>query len=728
MSELTADRIAFQPRPSVKLADSEGLSPRQLVALFLRNWRMILCFGLVVAASSYLASKTLLTQKFTADALVEVEMGGFAIPELQGVIGSETSDALTFVRSESQVLTSRALVQAVIEELNLTADPEFNSALNGPPLKARIGGAIRDRLPAAFAARLVAGGILPPAHARPPSPDVVMANVVGAVTNEIGIIIDGKTLLMGVNFSSEQADIASAVVNSLITRYMAGKVDERAVADRKANADLERRAEQVHAEIEQLEQQIRDTREKYNLVQTRDGSIGQQQLGDLSAALTQASSTRAQLEANYQRAGILVRTGGAGVDNTDALGSSIIGSLRNQEVTAERRVAQLQTTLGPGHPSRVSAEAELASARAAVITEAKRAMAGLGAQAAAARQHEAELRDQLAKAQTAAVGLSSVQSRLEQLEKDANARRELYRSLIQSASQTEANNGGPEQSGTRVVTRAMTPLFPSSPAPKLAAELGLITGFAFGGLFATVGRGRQQRNYSNAVDVTADTGLAVMAVLPRTKGRQNSLAARVVNEPAGPEAEALRSLRGRLRLTGQGSVPRSVLFVGSATGDGSSGIAAGFARVAALDGLRVLLIEGDLQAPKLAGTLGVAPSRGLIETLNGHDHWPENVARDSLTTMDLLLVGRPQPAASQLLETMQLQSLMAETREEYNLVVVDGHPVTQELHSVTLANIVDAVVLVVAAGETGREQVRAAVTAVSSGARRPPVVALSQAA
>ena len=154
-------------------------------------------------------------------------------------------------------------MQAVIEELNLTADPEFNAALQGPSLKVRIGGAIRDRLPAAFAARLVAGGILPSAHAPPPSPDVVMANVVAAVTNEIGIIIDGKTLLMGVNFSSEQADIASAFVNSLITRYMAGKVNERAVADRKANADLEKRAEQVHGEIDQLEQKIQDTRQKY---------------------------------------------------------------------------------------------------------------------------------------------------------------------------------------------------------------------------------------------------------------------------------------------------------------------------------------------------------------------------------------------------------------------------------------------------------------------------------
>jgi len=314
MSELTADRIAFQPRASVKPADSEGLSPGQLFALFRRNWRLILLSGFVVAVASYLPSKLLLTQKFTADAIVQVEMRGFTIPELQGVISSQNSDAITLVRSEAQVLTSRALVQAVVEELNLTADPEFNTALQGPPLAIRIGSALRDRLPAAFAATLVDNGILPPARTAPLAPDVVMANVVAAVTNEMGIISDGKTLLIGINFTSEQPEVSAAVVNSLIARYTAGKVDEHTVADRKANTDLEKRAEQVHGEVDQLEQRIRDTREKYNLVQTRDGSVGQQQLGDLSAALTKAGSDRAQLEANYQRAAVLVRTGGAGAD------------------------------------------------------------------------------------------------------------------------------------------------------------------------------------------------------------------------------------------------------------------------------------------------------------------------------------------------------------------------------------------------------------------------------
>ena len=64
-----------------------------------------------------------------------VETRSFAIPELQGVLSSQTmADPMPIVRSETQVLTSRALVQAVVEELNLTADPVFNTALKGPPV------------------------------------------------------------------------------------------------------------------------------------------------------------------------------------------------------------------------------------------------------------------------------------------------------------------------------------------------------------------------------------------------------------------------------------------------------------------------------------------------------------------------------------------------------------------------------------------------------------------
>ncbi|MBV9654972.1 MAG: hypothetical protein JOZ42_10460, partial [Acetobacteraceae bacterium] len=703
MAELTADG-AVLPAGAEKAAARNRLSPGQLVKILRRDWPLLVFCGLLAGAGAYVASKTLITPRYTAQATLAVETRSFMIPELQGVLGSEQmADPMPVVRSEAQILQSRALVRSVVQDLDLTAYPEFNGALRGPTFKEQVGGFLRDHLPASVADPMVDSGVLPPANPGKPSPDVVLDGAVGTVQHDIGIANDGRSLIINVEFTSEQPDLSASVANHLVQRFLDAKQQMRTSANKEANQALEKRITEVHDEIDQLERRILDTRQKYNLVQVRAGSVGQQQVEDLSAALTRASADRAQLEANYQRAAVLAHTGAPGTDGSDALNSGIVGTLRDREATAERRVAELRTTLGPGHPSVMAAEAELASARGAVMTEAKRVMAGLGAQAQAAKARETDLRNQLAQSQTVASTQSSVQAELQQLEKDADARRALYQTLIQRAEQTQAMKEGPEQNGARVVSLAVPPTNPSSPRPKLAAGLGLLSGVAFGGLIS-VGLRRRERNYATAAEVEADTGLPVVGVLPRAKRGRTSLASRVVKEPTGVEAEALRSLRVRLRFGSNGAVPRSVLFVAAGEDTSGADIAAAFARVAALDGLRVLLIEGDLQSPSVAGKLGVTPANGLIKTLTGLEHWSENLSRDSAAPMDLLLAGTPQPAASRLLETMQLQSFMAEAREEYNLVVVDGHPMTEAMHSLAFVPIVDATVLVVEAGETGREE------------------------
>ncbi len=353
----------------------------------------------------------------------------------------------------------------------------------------------------------------------------------------------------------------------------------------------------------------------------------------------------------------------------------------------------------------------------------------LGAQAEAARSREADLKRQLAAAEASAGTLSSVQSELQQLQKDADARRAVYQTLLQGEAQTAAASAkdSPGQTGARLVSAAVPPTNPSSPRTKVAAGLGLLGGFAFGGLLALVG-GRREGGFAGADEITADTGLPTLAVVKRLMGRGQSLAGTVVADPSGAEAEALRSLRMRLRFSGRQAAPRSVLFVSSVAGEGASSVAAAFARVAALDGLRVLLVEGDLQTPSLARVLGVAPTNGLVETLEGTDDWREQVARDPLTSLDMLLVGGAQPASNQLLEAMQMQNLMAEAREDYNLVVMDSQPLTRATRSMVLAQIADAVVLVIEAVSTPRLVVRNAVDAMAASSRKQPVAALNKAA
>ena len=77
---------------------------------------------------------------------------------------------------------------------------------------------------------------------------------------------------------------------------------------------------------------------------------------------------------------------------------------------------------------------------------------------------------------------------------------------------------------------------------------------------------------------------------------------------------------------------------------------------------------------------------------------------------------------------MQLQNLIAEARDEYNLVVMDSQPIGSATQSMVLAHIVDAVVLVVGAKRSKRAAVRESMHTLAVASRKPVVVALNMAA
>lgn len=727
MSELALLDERFEKTPPV--ADETAISPGQLLATLRRNWPLILCFGLLFGVAGYAYTVVAVPRQYTTAGTLSIDMERFAVPALQGALSSDgLADPMPQVRSEVQILMSRSLLQKVADDLDLVDNPEFNSALRPMPLGEKLKRSIAGMLPLAVAQPLFDVGLLPDVTKpdEPPSEAVVKDGVIGSISQRLSIINDNRSLIVLVQFTSINPQTAADVVNSIIKNYTADKAQGRNEANSDANSELSRRVVEARAEINALERKIADKREKYNLVQTRAGSVSQQQLEDLSSALTRASADRAQAVANYQRASAIARTGVASNDNVAVLGSSTISALRDKEASAERHLALLATTLGQGHPQYRAAQAELASLRGAITAETRRVMASLGAQADAARARETDLQKQLETSQKNAGGLASVQSELQQLERDAESRRNVLQTLLQGEAQTASRKIGPEISGVRVVSTAVAPAFPSSPRPKIAGLLGLLSGCAFGGLLS-LARGRRDTGFTGPDEIKNATGLAPLGIVPRP-GNGASLAERVVTDPSGPEAEALRSLRTRLRFSGRGSVPRSVLFVSSLAGEGAAEFTAAFARVAAIDGLRVLLLEGDLREPSLAHILKVPPSNSLIETLQGSEHWQEQVQQDHSTSLDHLLVGGAQPAANQLLDSMQLQNLVAEARDEYNLVVMDSQPIGSATQSMVLANIVDTVVLVVGAKRSKRAAVRESIRTLSIASRKPVVMALNMAA
>jgi Mrp family chromosome partitioning ATPase len=347
----------------------------------------------------------------------------------------------------------------------------------------------------------------------------------------------------------------------------------------------------------------------------------------------------------------------------------------------------------------------------------------LQAQVIAARQREAGLQSQLASQQRRATDRSAagdaVAGQIAQLETEADAERTLYRSLL-----AEANRAGtdlhPTEPPAHVLAFASPPAFGEGPRPLGVAALGLFGGLGLGACVVLLRRKRTP--FADPADIRDDTGLDVLGVVPRCE-RQRGLgpAQVVIRDPSGPVAEALRALRANLRYRRGARPPRTVLFAAAVPGEGASSVAAAFARVAARDRFRVLLIECDLVKPSLARLLDAAPASGALDALAGREH---SAARGGL---DYLVGGGPEAEAGRLLESMSFTNLLAEATESYNLIVLDAQAVSAAPDALVLAHAADAALLVVKAHATPREDVQRAIGALLGVSRQPPAVVLNAA-
>jgi uncharacterized protein involved in exopolysaccharide biosynthesis/Mrp family chromosome partitioning ATPase len=648
---------------------------------------------------------------------MSVEGTRFTIPELQGALAPAASpDPFPVLRTEVQALTAPAQLETVIAALHLDDDPEFNAALRPKTLLDRVKGAF-----GALTTPLLASG---PQAEVPPNDEQVVA----AVTRALTVFQDNRSLVISVAFTSHDPLLSAKFVNTLISSYVQSRARHDANANRGANAVMEQRIDQVRGDLEAIEKQMNTLRSSNTLVALPAGSVGQQQVQELTTAAQQATLARTQLEETYNRAVAALKAGSS--DQIAAvLNSPTISQLRDQEAAAARRMAQLSTYYGSGYPGIRSAQAAVSTARRQIAEEAARIVASLGEQLRSARAQEQSVLAQLDQARHTSIAGENARAQLDQLQQEETTRRALYQTLLEREQQTAAEPANTETPDVRVLSPAQPPATPSGPNSKLAALMGASGGALLGCLLALT-RMNSVRGFESEDDVTALTGMPVVATLPLKMMRagQGLLDSRGAVAD-GPEVDALRMARERLRFVGRTGVPRCVVFAPATpeAAGAAAPVTAAFARAAAADGERVLLVEGDLHAPALARLLGLRNVAGGLQKalavgdVAGTD-WRDAVLADRQPGLDLLLAEGRLADAHALLSGVAFQNLLVEARADYELVVVSA-PLPAVSDTVALVQRADAAVLVLD-GRSDQNAVHEASSRLVNMARTPLVAVL----
>ena len=182
-----------------------------------------------------------------------------------------------------------------------------------------------------------------------------------------------------------------------------------------------------------------------------------------------------------------------------------------------------------------------------------------------------------------------------------------------------------------------------------------------------------------------------------------------LSNPRSPAAEAFRTLRTNLYFSSLDRALETLVVTSAAPGEGKSTALSNLAVTLAQGEKRTILVDADLRRPSQHELFGLSNERGLSDMFRSESAFDDPPLQSvPNSTLKVLTSGPLPPIPSQLLAARKMDEVIARLLERADMVLFDAPPVVAVTDASLLASKVDAVLLVVRAGDTRREHVRAA--------------------
>jgi protein-tyrosine kinase len=177
----------------------------------------------------------------------------------------------------------------------------------------------------------------------------------------------------------------------------------------------------------------------------------------------------------------------------------------------------------------------------------------------------------------------------------------------------------------------------------------------------------------------------------------------------------LGMLRNAIEVELAGKTKRVILFTSSMPGEGTTTIAANFAKVLALQGNeRVLVCEMNARRPAFSEVFSTNGESGITEYFASGNGLAQLVQRTKDDGLGVLHVGHQDATIIQLHLKQVFPRLLAEALKSFDTIIVDAPPVLSSPETPPMAEFVDGVVMVVHSGKTKREAVARAIESIKN--------------
>lgn len=692
-----------------------------------RNLRLIVMITLI-GTGAVTAVTFMLTPQYKAVATVFVDSRKTQLLKDREVVGGPSSDSGA-IDSEAELLSSPALLHKVAERLDLINDDEFGRSSGIIGFIYKVTGAVRDFIFGEDEALK----------------KDALARVVKRLDKKVETKRRNQSFVIDLTVWSRDNTKAARIANTLTDVYLEAQIEAKRAAVEKANQWLVQQAEELRKRVEESDRAYEKYKAESGLFDPGGEALSDRQIQQLNESLVDARAKAAEAYSKYEQLKQItpdkLRTAAA---SSDVLQSTVVSNLRGQYADVARKQAELTTRYGPRHPQVLTNKAELDRLSQQITEEIGRIVASAKNDYEMAKNRQESLEASLEQLKQHAGEFNQKSIKLHELEREAQANRDMYQTILARNRETAAqiNMQLPD---SRVVSPATAPLTPEFPKKALMIGLGFFGNLGLG-IAVALARGTFNPGFSRVGELQSALGLRPLASIPligsapqrprlvmtrpdrllpgsiantqalaRYAPPNGSAASRrltnfILDQPDSVFAESFRSLRFAVKQAASYREMRVVLVTSSLPGEGKSTVSANLARTAAMTGDRVLLIDSDLRRPSLAATLNLARSPGLTGLLSGESDLNASRHFDKRTGLHII-AGTNRVSGSDaisLLSSENMKRLIRGARKKFDLVILDTPPLLPVVDSRLLMDQVDAVILVVASDETGRDAVEAA--------------------
>lgn len=661
----------MSPHP-VPQEDTASDDTIDLVSIFNTLWRGRWLIGAATIISVFLGiyyAYMVARPEFTASSVVILDTNQEQVVDLGSIFPGLNNDDVA-INSEVEVMRSRVLIGRVVDQLDLTNNPEFNTTLLTPSLFTRVKRQVLD---------VISGGPSTEGVSEETRAERIRNLAINNVLRKIVIRNLPNTLVFEVRATTYSPKMSEALPEAIVQTYINDQLQVKLDQMDEATGWLSERVAELQTQLEEAEVRVNAFNANTDLVNQEVLLASERQLKEVRTRIEDAKTTVAALtERQAQESSATTYAEKAELFNDIQLR----GFLPRID---EPAIAQAFDTRYTQLVTRDQSELLRAQNQLAVL-----------------QNSETTLSQQIDKQNGDLI-------QLQQLTREAEATRLLYEHFLTRLKETSAQQGI-QSADSRLLSHAVQPLMPSAPRKPVIIAMAAILGIMLSSAFVLI-REIRQNTFRMAQDLERKTGYSVMGQIPLLPARaRRDVLQYLVDKPTSSGAEAVRNLRTSVLLSDVGNPPQIIGTSSSVPGEGKTTMSLSLAQNFTGMGKKVLIIEGDIRRRVFGQYLNSTQQEGLITVLSGEKTLEEVILKDDRVGhgTDILIGENSSVNAADLFSSAAFSKLIAEVREKYDTIIIDTPPVLVVPDARIVAQHVDAMLFVVAWDRTPKSQVTAA--------------------